>query len=162
MSTGEERIEIIEWLRWAETITAKSGRDTFPARRLLNAFASLEEGRSDPLMKPKEKSNSMKTKADRQVEALAIASVDALLKIGLSSADAFRKVREIAGPTITVDMRKKIASGKSDKYKGHGEIYDRARTRVTLGLQDRHLSPPSEETILNNLAVAVLITKGRI
>ena len=162
MSIQDDRAQIIEWLHWAESMSAAAGRDIFPARRLLNAFAALHEGRTDPLMVPAKKSNSTKPKADREVEALAVASIDALRNIGVPLPAAVEKVRAIVGPVVTIDLRKKIASGVGLKYKSHREAYEQARKRFTLGLACDGRPATSEKVILDNLALAMILTKGRL
>lgn len=162
MSIAEERAEILDWLYWAEGMTAGADRDLFPARRLIRALQAIEEGRSDALLIPAKKSNSSKPEVDQEAEALAVASVDALIKIGVPLSKAMEKVRAIAGPTITIDLRKKITSGKSEKYKGHRKKYLQCRERITLGLIDRGPGQVSERIIIDNLALAVLMSKGTL
>lgn len=161
MSNKDERAEALEFLRWAE-MKADSDERSALARRLINALTALDEGRSDPLLTPAKISNSSKPRYDQEIEALAVASIDALLNIGLSLPDAVAKVRALTGSTVTVDLRKKISSRKNEKYKGHRPLYAKARQRLTLGLAGSSLPAVTEKTILDNLALNVLLIKGRL
>ncbi len=159
---SDERDEISAWLRWAQTMTAGAGRDMYPARRLINALEALSEGRSDPLFLPDKRSNTTKTKVERQIDVLIVASVDGLKGINVPVAEALLKVAKIAGKSAreVEDLRKKM-SASSGKYALHRSAYDEVRRRITLGPVDRGMPGPSEKTILDNLALSIQLLRGR-
>ncbi|ARS70108.1 hypothetical protein SMRU11_23945 [Sinorhizobium meliloti RU11/001] len=132
---------------------ANAGRDYSPAKMLLNALADLDEGRVPPLLAPAERKAGGLPKPRREIEidALAVASVDALVGDGMAAWEACEKVAGVVGktPGAVENLRKKVrsASAGHGKYPAHGAVYDRAQKRITLR--------GGEDTILKNLAVAV-------
>ncbi|MGB3271337.1 MAG: hypothetical protein WBA66_00370 [Xanthobacteraceae bacterium] len=161
-ATENDRAAIIDWLHLVKTGALRAGADRIRfAQRLINALVALDEGRVDPLLKSAKKANSAKTKREVEEDALIVASVDALIKIGISRNDAARKVGDIAGmkPGAVIDLRKKV-SGKGAKYKAHRPRHVANRKRVTLGLVDRGLPSVTEETIINNLAMSLILSRG--
>lgn len=147
------RAEIMDWLRQAQRMMSSAGRDTSPARMLLNALADLDEGRVAPLLAPAERKAGGLPKPRREIEidALAVASVDALVGDGMAAWEAYEKVASVVGmtPGAVENLRKKVrsASAGHGKYPAHGAFYDRAQKRATLR--------GGEETILKNLAIAI-------
>lgn len=147
------RAEVMDWLRQAQRLMAGSGLDNSPVRMLLNALADLDEGRVPPLLAPaKRKAGGLpKPRREIEIDALAVASVDALVGNGMAAWTACEKVATVVGmtPAAVENLRKKVRSASSGhgKYPAHVAVYDRAQKRITLRGGD--------DTILKNLAIAI-------